>query len=48
MPNVTNLEGAYSYSDLAAKAEELGIRLVVPGPDNVIVDGVQAFFQDRM
>lgn len=45
LPGVTNLEGFDDYAELAQKAEELDIRLVVPGPDNVIVDGVQAVFK---
>ncbi|ATY67086.1 phosphoribosylamine-glycine ligase [Cordyceps militaris] len=47
LPGVTNLEGIDDYAELAQKAEELNIGLVVPGPDNVIVDGVQAVFEKK-
>lgn len=46
MHGVTNLEGIEDYAELAQKAKELGIGLVVPGPDNVIVDGVEAAFKE--
>ncbi|KAM0668950.1 hypothetical protein ACQRIU_002512 [Beauveria bassiana] len=32
---------------LAQRAVDLGIGLVIPGPDNVIVDGIQAVFKER-
>ncbi|KAM3443050.1 hypothetical protein MY4824_000755 [Beauveria thailandica] len=48
LPGVTNLEAVHiSYPELAQKAVDLGIGLVVPGPDNVIVDGIQAVFKER-
>lgn len=46
MHGVTNFEGIAEYAELAPKAGELGIRLVVPGPDNVIVNDVEAVFKE--
>lgn len=44
---ISSLEGVSSseYHDLAKRAKELGIGLVVVGPDDDVVNGIEEFFR---
>lgn len=44
---ISSLEGVISseYHDLAKRAKELGIGLVVVGPDDDVVNGIEEFFR---
>ncbi|KAJ4170103.1 hypothetical protein NW754_006246 [Fusarium falciforme] len=48
-PKVSNLETnfeATDYRQLAELATEIGVGLVVVGPDDAVVDGIEGFFKD--
>ena len=46
--NVSNISSveANDYPALVALAKDLGIGLVVAGPDDAVVDGIEGFFRD--
>lgn len=48
MENVANIQDIPSndYSGLVRRSKSLGIGLVVVGPDDVVVDGIDAYFYD--
>lgn len=47
MSNVTNITDVLStdYDGLVAKSKELGISLVVVGPDDAVVVGIEEYFR---
>jgi phosphoribosylamine--glycine ligase/phosphoribosylformylglycinamidine cyclo-ligase len=48
LANVSNVEDvkADDYNGLVHRAKELGVGLVVAGPDAAVVDGIQGYFAD--
>jgi phosphoribosylamine--glycine ligase/phosphoribosylformylglycinamidine cyclo-ligase len=48
LPNVSNIRSveANDYPALVALAQDLGVGLVVAGPDDAVVDGIEGFFRD--
>ena len=47
LPDVTNIRRveANDYPGLVALAKDLGVGLVVAGPDDVVVDGIEGYFR---
>ncbi len=48
LPNTSNIRHVESndYPGLVALAKDLGIGLVVAGPDDAVVDGIEGYFRD--
>lgn len=48
LPNVSNMSSveANDYPGLVTLAKDLGIGLVVAGPDDAALDGIEGFFQE--
>jgi phosphoribosylamine--glycine ligase / phosphoribosylformylglycinamidine cyclo-ligase len=48
LPNVSNVRQveANDYPGLASLAKSLGVGLVVAGPDDAVVDGIEGYFRD--
>jgi phosphoribosylamine-glycine ligase len=46
--NVSNVQSiaANDYQALVSLSKELGIGLVVAGPDDAVVDGIEGYFRD--
>ena len=48
LPNVSNVcqVKANDYPGLVSLAKDLGVGLVVAGPDDAVVDGIEGYFRD--
>ena len=47
LDNVSNIRhvGANDYTGLVTLAKDLGVNLVVVGPDDAVVDGIEGYFR---